>query len=68
MDKRPSGEPEAALYDAGGTGGAGAPANRKPHISKIISAYGQIEAAGDTEAFFLGHSAKQINHLFSYAA
>lgn len=45
--------------------GAGASANKSP-ISKIISAHKQIEAAGDREAF-LGHSAKQINHLFSYA-
>ena len=45
--------------------GAGASANKSP-ISKIISVHKQIEAAGDREAF-LGHSAKQINHLFSYA-
>lgn len=45
--------------------GAGAWANKSP-ISKIISVHKQIEAAGDEEAF-LGHSAKQINHLFSYA-
>lgn len=45
--------------------GAGAWAN-KSRISKIISVHKQIEAAGDREAF-LGHSAKQINHLFSYA-
>lgn len=46
--------------------GAGASANKSP-ISKIISVHKQIEAARDTEVF-LGHSAKQINHLFSYAA
>lgn len=45
--------------------GAGAWANKSP-ISKIISVQKQIEAAGEREAF-LGHSAKQINHLFSYA-
>ena len=45
--------------------GAGASANKSP-ISKIISVHKQIEAAGDREAF-PGHSAEQINHLFSYA-
>ncbi len=45
--------------------GAGASANKSP-ISKIISVHKQIEADGDRKAF-LGHSAKQINHLFSYA-
>lgn len=45
--------------------GAGASANKSP-ISKIISVHKQIGEAGDREGF-LGHSAKQINHLFSYA-
>lgn len=46
--------------------GPGASANKSP-MSKIISANKQIEAARDREAF-LGQTAKQINHLFSYAS
>lgn len=65
MDKCLGGKPEAALYDAGGTGEQVLQQTKSP-ISKIISVHKQIEAAGDREAF-LGHSAKQINHLFSYA-
>lgn len=65
MDKCLSGKLETTMCDAGGNLAPGASANKSP-ISKIISAHKQIETAGDREAF-LGHSGKQINHLFSYA-
>lgn len=58
-------EARGSTVQCGWHWGAGASANKSP-ISKIISVHKQIEAAGDREAF-LGHSAKQINHLFSYA-
>lgn len=61
----PQWEARGSTVRCGWHWGAGAPANKSP-ISKIISVHKQIEAAGDREAF-LGHSAKQINHLFSYA-
>lgn len=42
------------------------PQHTKAPVSKIVNVQKQIEAAGDSKAF-LGHSVKQINHLFSYA-
>ena len=58
------GKPEAALYDVGGTREQVLQQTKALYLRSSV--HKQIEAAGDREAF-LGHSAKQINHLFSYA-